>query len=467
MNLIEILLIALGLSADAFAVSICKGAECAPVRNREPVISGLWFGMFQGLMPVIGFFLGSTFVSLISSVSPWIVFIILTVIGVNMIREGFQGRKEGPDTSRKSGFGAASMFASAIATSIDALAIGVTFSMAGVKILSAFTLIPNVFTACLIIALTTFVLSFAGTKIGSAFGSRHKFASELAGGTVLIFIGLKTLAEHLGLVGFMEQGDIVFGLLLPFAACVVGAAYVLVTGGAMNDILAKALTGFAAGVMTAVSLWSLLIPAGDLASSRAASGGIPMFIPLIGGFWFGILTQLALDRSVPHMHNFSSVSEGPESDISKSAKIALAAAIHHASEGVGLGVILAGYFVGNTGISFLGAVTVIIGMSLQNIPESAVESVPIKAKGEQRSKSFFLSVLSGSVEPILALVTLIIACAIPDTIPYIMSYSAAAMLYIVVEELIPGMMGGEHRDRYVVSFAAGFSLMMLISTVLR
>jgi|GEM_PF-16459 len=459
MDLFEILLIAVGLSADAFAVSVCKGLALRRAGAKECFICAAWFGVFQGLMPLIGYFLGTTFAKIINNVAPWITFVILLIIGGNMIREALSKEEE----SETAKLDIKTMFFMAVATSIDAFATGVTFGLVSINIASSLSKTVNVFIACGLIAVTTFILSWIGVKIGCKFGSKYKSGAELVGGTILTFIGLKVLMEYLGLVDFMDNSDVTFGLLLPFAASVFGSAFVFIRTSKLSHNMQRLLTGFAAGIMVSVLIWCLLYPAETLSTELS----IPPALPLVVGFWIGIIFQLLLDHFVPHIHNFSEVPEGPSVDIKKTTRLALAAAIHHASEGIAVGVILAGYFLGNTGIGTVGALAVVIGMAIQNIPEAAVESIPLKAEGEDSGTSFFMSVLSGAVEPILGILTLIIACALPVTLPYIMAYSAAAMLYVVVEELIPEMTGGDHPDRYVIAFAVGFSLMMTIVFILR
>lgn len=189
MNIVELLLIAVGLSMDAFAVSICKGLSVPKVKIKHFIITGLWFGGFQALMPAIGYLLGSTFEQYITSVDHWVAFILLGIIGANMIRESLSNEEEDTDAS----FGFKTMLIMAIATSIDALAIGITFA-----------LLPdvNIILAVVLIGVTTFLLSGAGLKIGNVFGSRFKSKAEFAGGVILILLGLKILLEHLGVINF-------------------------------------------------------------------------------------------------------------------------------------------------------------------------------------------------------------------------------------------------------------------------
>ncbi|MBR6452109.1 MAG: manganese efflux pump [Lachnospiraceae bacterium] len=195
MGLIELILLAAGLSMDAFAVSICKGLETRELTWKESLICGVWFGGFQGLMPFIGFLLGTGFESIINRIAPWLAFALLSVIGVNMLREAFSGEEE----EAKPGFGVKTMFLMAVATSIDALAVGITFVAVPVDIIRA-SEFGNTVLACLIICATTFLFSAAGVRVGNLFGSRFQAKAQAAGGIVLICIGLKILLEHFGVI---------------------------------------------------------------------------------------------------------------------------------------------------------------------------------------------------------------------------------------------------------------------------
>ena len=208
MGLIELLLLGIGLSMDAFAVSICKGIETKKAEFKQVMLCGVWFGFFQGLMPMIGYVLGSRLEFIINKVAPWLAFTLLSIIGVNMLREAFSPEEE----ETRAGFDVKSMFILAVATSIDALAVGITFVAVPVTLVKASALINTVI-GCMIIMATTFVFSSFGVKIGNVFGTRFKSGAEAAGGFVLIFIGLKILLEHIGVPEFMDHGDVMFGLL--------------------------------------------------------------------------------------------------------------------------------------------------------------------------------------------------------------------------------------------------------------
>ena len=196
MDLATLSVLAVALSMDAFAVSVCKGLAMKKITVFKCLIVGLWFGGFQGLMPFIGFVLGSRFTDLIESFSAWIAFILLAAIGANMIKEAFWGKEECENDSLR----VREMFLLAVATSIDALAVGITFACVPVKILTAAGVLVNTLTGCIIIAATTCILSMAGVKAGSIYGMKYKSRAEFAGGIVLIVIGLKIILEHFGIL---------------------------------------------------------------------------------------------------------------------------------------------------------------------------------------------------------------------------------------------------------------------------
>ena len=196
MGIVELLLLAVGLSMDAFAVSICKGLETKSITFKECIICGIWFGGFQGLMPLIGFLLGTGFEKIINMIAPWLAFILLAIIGINMLREAFSKKEE----ETRPGFGFKTMFIMAIAPSIDALAVGITFVAVPVNIFAASAFV-NAIVGCIIIAITTFILSTIGVRIGSVFGARYRKGAQAVGGIVLIIIGVKILLEHFGVFG--------------------------------------------------------------------------------------------------------------------------------------------------------------------------------------------------------------------------------------------------------------------------
>lgn len=256
--------------------------------------------------------------------------------------------------------------------------------------------------------------------------------------------------------------EILQGIMLPLLGTTLGAACVFFMRGAMNKSLQRALTGFAAGVMVAASVWSLLIPSMEQASHM----GTWSFVPAVAGFWMGIVFLLAMDRAIPHLHLNSEKAEGPKSSLSRSTMLILAVALHNLPEGMAVGAVFAGMIVDNAAISLAGALTLSLGIAIQNFPEGAIISMPLRAEGTSKSKAFLYGMLSGVVEPIGALLTIMAANYVVPVLPYLLSFSAGAMIYVVVEELIPEMSEGEHSNLGTVMFAVGFSLMMALDVAL-
>ena len=256
--------------------------------------------------------------------------------------------------------------------------------------------------------------------------------------------------------------EIFQGIMLPLLGTTLGAACVFFMRGTMNRSLQRALTGFAAGVMVAASVWSLLIPAMD----QAADMGTWSFVPAVAGFWMGIVFLLALDRAIPHLHLNSEKAEGPKSSLSRSTMLVLAVALHNLPEGMAVGAVIAGMIMDNVGISLAGALTLSLGIAIQNFPEGAIISMPLKAEGVSKPKAFLYGFLSGVVEPVGAILTIMAANYVVPVLPYLLSFSAGAMIYVVVEELIPEMSEGEHSNLGTVMFALGFSLMMALDVAL-
>lgn len=252
------------------------------------------------------------------------------------------------------------------------------------------------------------------------------------------------------------------GIMLPFLGTTLGAACVFFMKGQMNRLLQRALTGFAAGVMVAASIWSLLIPAMD----QAEGMGKWSFVPAVAGFWMGIVFLLALDRAIPHMHLNSDTSEGPKSTFSRSTMLVFAVVLHNLPEGMAIGVVYAGLMMGNAELSLAGALALSIGIAIQNFPEGAIISMPLRAEGVGKGKAFTYGMLSGAVEPIGAVLTIMAAKYVVPLLPYLLSFAAGAMIYVVVEELIPEMSEGEHSNIGTVMFAVGFSLMMMLDVAL-
>ena len=256
--------------------------------------------------------------------------------------------------------------------------------------------------------------------------------------------------------------EALYGLLLPFLGTSLGAASVFFMKKAMSDGLQKGLTGFAAGVMTAASVWSLLIPAIE----RSEELGKWSFAPAAAGLWLGFLFLLALDHIIPHLHWGSAQPEGPSSRLRRTTMMVLAVTLHNIPEGMAVGVMYAGFLAGNTQITAASALVLSLGIAIQNFPEGAIISMPLRAEGESKSKAFLGGVLSGVVEPIGAVLTLLAAQLVIPALPYLLSFAAGAMLYVVVEELIPEMSQGKHSNIGTIFFAVGFSVMMTLDVAL-
>lgn len=252
------------------------------------------------------------------------------------------------------------------------------------------------------------------------------------------------------------------GLLLPFLGTTLGAACVFFMKGQMKPLVQKMLLGFASGVMVAASVWSLLIPAMDMSEEM----GKYAFIPAAAGFLLGILFLLGMDRAVPHLHMGAECAEGPKCSLKKTTMLVLAVTLHNIPEGMAVGVVFAGMLSQNTEITVAGAFALSVGIAIQNFPEGAIISMPLRAEGTGKPKAFLGGVLSGIVEPIGAILTILAAGLIVPALPYLLSFAAGAMLYVVVEELIPEMSQGEHSDVGTIFFAVGFSVMMMLDVAL-
>ena len=258
------------------------------------------------------------------------------------------------------------------------------------------------------------------------------------------------------------MSDAFYGILIPFLGTSLGAGCVFFLKKALSDSIQRALTGFAAGVMVAASVWSLLIPAMD----QSASMGRLAFFPAAVGFWLGILFLLLLDHVIPHLHQNSAQAEGPRSQLQRTTMMVLAVTLHNIPEGMAVGVVYAGYLSGSAQITAASALALSLGIAIQNFPEGAIISMPLRAEGMKKSRAFWGGVLSGIVEPIGAVLTILAAGIIVPALPYLLSFAAGAMLYVVVEELIPEMSQGEHSNIGTVFFAVGFSVMMVLDVAL-
>lgn len=256
--------------------------------------------------------------------------------------------------------------------------------------------------------------------------------------------------------------EVFLGILIPFAGTTLGAACVFFMKNTLGVSIHRALAGFAAGVMVAASIWSLLIPSIE----QSEHLGIFSFLPAFVGFWTGVLFLLALDDLIPHLHVGSNEAEGLKSKLNRTTMMVLAVTLHNIPEGMAVGVMYAGFIAGNTQITAASALALSIGIAIQNFPEGAIISMPLKDEGVSKGKAFLGGVLSGVVEPIGAVLTILISQRIIPLLPYLLSFAAGAMLYVVVEELIPEMSQGKHSNIGAVFFAVGFSLMMVLDVAL-
>lgn len=260
----------------------------------------------------------------------------------------------------------------------------------------------------------------------------------------------------------MTTTHILFLLSIPLVGTVAGSACVFFLKRAMPQLLRKSLIGFAAGVMVAASVWSLLIPSMEV---NSASGTLRI-IPTSIGFLLGILFLLLLDKITPHQHLLTGESEGPICKWSKTSKLALAITIHNIPEGIAIGIGIAGAMEGDLYISMAGATALAIGLAIQNFPEGAIVSMPLREFGNSRTKAFLIGALSGIVEPVAAIITMYISTHILPTFPYLLAFGAGAMMYVVVEELIPESAEGKHSNLGTIGFAIGFVLMMILDVIL-
>ena len=256
--------------------------------------------------------------------------------------------------------------------------------------------------------------------------------------------------------------EVFYGVLIPFLGTSLGAACVFFMKAALSDRVQRMLTGFASGVMVAASIWSLLIPA----IAQSAGLGKLAFLPAFIGFWVGILFLLVLDHLIPHLHAGSAQTEGPKSQLQKTTMMVLAVTLHNIPEGMAVGVVYAGFLSGSMQITAAGALALSLGIAIQNFPEGAIISMPLRAEGMGKGRAFCGGVLSGIVEPIGAVLTILAAQMILPALPYLLSFAAGAMLYVVVEELIPEMSQGEHSNIGTIFFAVGFSVMMVLDVAL-
>ena len=255
---------------------------------------------------------------------------------------------------------------------------------------------------------------------------------------------------------------IITGLLIPMAGIILGSAIVFFTRHQMSELLQKTLFGFAAGVMMAAAVWSLLLPSIEMCDDLGKWATVPSAL----GFMLGIGFLLLIDMITPHIHFGTTKPEGPRSRLSRTTMLLLAVSIHHLPEGMAVGVVLAGAEHTETGITSMSALIVAAGIAIQNVPEGAIVSIPMRAAGKSRWKSFTLGCLSGAIQPIGAITVILLSTASIPLLPYMLSFAAGAMLYVVVEELIPEASSGTHTNLSTIGFATGFVLMMMFDTIM-
>ncbi len=252
------------------------------------------------------------------------------------------------------------------------------------------------------------------------------------------------------------------GILIPLLGTTLGAAMVFFLKDEINPLIQKLLLGFASGVMIAASVWSLIMPSIDMAVEQ----GVTAWLPAAVGFLLGMLFLLILDSLIPHLHQGTNEKEGLDADLKKSTMLVFAVTLHNIPEGMAVGVVFAGMLSGQTSITWAGALALSIGIALQNFPEGAIISMPLLGTGISKKKAFNYGFLSGLVEPVGALLTILLTAFIVPALPYLLSFAAGAMIYVVVEELIPEAQTGKHSNIATVGVAAGFTLMMILDIAL-
>lgn len=259
-----------------------------------------------------------------------------------------------------------------------------------------------------------------------------------------------------------ELMNTIIGIIIPFLGTAAGASGIFFLKDGIRPLTQKLLLGFASGVMVAASVWSLLIPSMNMSEHM----GKLAFLPAAIGFFLGIFFLLLMDHLVPHLHLDQEEPEGPKKSFARSTMLILAVTMHNIPEGMAVGVVYAGALSGSQDISAAGAIALSVGIAIQNFPEGAIISMPLKSEGTGKGKAFLYGMLSGAVEPVAAGITILLAGFITPVLPYLLSFAAGAMLYVVVEELIPEASEGEHSNIGTIGFAAGFVLMMILDVAL-
>lgn len=256
--------------------------------------------------------------------------------------------------------------------------------------------------------------------------------------------------------------QLMIGLLIPFLGTTLGSSMVFLMKNKMNIKTEKILLGFASGVMIAASIWSLIIPAINMAEEQGKVAWVPAAI----GFLFGVIFLLVLDSIVPHLHLETEKPEGIKSKLKKTTMMLFAVTLHNIPEGISVGVTFAGAFMGNSGITIAGAIALACGIAIQNFPEGAIVSMPLRSEGLSKPRAFLYGTLSGIVEPIAAIITILLTNVLVPVLPYLLSFAAGAMIYVVVEELIPESQAGEHSNIGTIGVAMGFVIMMILDVAL-
>ena len=251
-------------------------------------------------------------------------------------------------------------------------------------------------------------------------------------------------------------------IFIPFVGTTLGAGCVFFVKGKLNMRLQRIFTGFAAGVMVAASIWSLLLPSLESASHL----GNWAFMPAMVGFWLGVVFLALMDKAVPHLHMNSDTAEGPKSRLQRTTMMILALVLHNIPEGMAVGVVYAGALMQETELTVTAALVLSLGIAIQNFPEGAIISIPLHGEGMKKSKAFTYGMLSGIVEPMAAVLTILVAEVVVPALPYMLGFAAGAMIYVVVEELIPEMSEGEHSHLGTFMFMLGFSAMLIMDVVL-
>lgn len=256
--------------------------------------------------------------------------------------------------------------------------------------------------------------------------------------------------------------EILQGIIIPFIGTLSGAACVYFLKNELSTFLQRSLSGFAAGVMIAASVWSLIIPAIDQSEWMGKLSFIPAFI----GFWLGVLFLLFLDHAIPHIHAATNEAEGPKAKLSRNTMLILAVTLHNIPEGMAVGAVYSGFLSGNSTISAMSAMALAIGIAIQNFPEGAIVTMPLLKEGYSKFKAFMFGIVSGIAEILGAVVTIMLTNVIVPVMPYMLSFAAGAMVYVVVEELVPEACEGEHSNIGTIAFALGFSIMMVLDIAL-